>query len=385
MASSSSVDQLGGAQQEPEQEQAEHDAKVKPDKTEQLEDRANAARRGRPDAKSVHSLEVADKQQSKVHHALVGAVNSTASGAQSQDGGVNDGMHYKGLKIQDMMDFVKAHPDAYRSGTKVAGGKLHAAMAGDKFVPDDAEQQRRLKRPLGQKRMRPKGDPERAIELWLDSGASENLAPLDAAEAATRMQQKVDLEKVATADANAEPLEVRMRGTLFGKCKVEKGHNKAVDLEFRGVNGLGKWLWSVPDLYRKGALVQFAEPGLGGSFIQLKNSEERIPIEFVDEKYFRVLIDIDDTVRLSYRQKQEVNFRTSCLAAGVSDRILAQTQRLGIARNFKFHTDVTHGADETSLLVNGQTPPAPKENQWRPHQVGALTYFDVAHIGTKWS
>ena len=152
---------------------------------------------------------------------------------------------------------------------------MHSAMAGDKFVPDDAEQQRRLKRPLGQKRMRPKGDPERAIELWLDSGASENLAPLDAAEAATRMQQKVDLEKVATADSNAEPLEVRMRGTLFGKCKVEKGHNKAVDLEFRGVEGLGKWPWSVPDLYRKGALVQFAEPGLGGSFIQLKNSEER--------------------------------------------------------------------------------------------------------------
>ena len=124
MASSSSVDQLGGARQEPKQEQAEHDAKVKPDKTEQLEDRANAARRGRPDAKAVHSLEVADKQQSKVHHALVGAVNSTASGAQSQDGGANDGMHYKGLKIQDMIDFVKAHPDAYRSGTKVASCTL---------------------------------------------------------------------------------------------------------------------------------------------------------------------------------------------------------------------------------------------------------------------
>ena len=43
------------------------------------------------------------------------------------------------------------------------------------------------------------------------------------------------------------------------------------------------------------------------------------------------------------------------------------------------------GADEASLLVNGQTPAAPKENQWRPQQVGALTYCDVAHIGKKWS
>ena len=188
-----------------------------------------------------------------------------------------------------------------------------------------------------------------------------------------------------TADANAAPLEVHMRGDLFGKLKVEKGHNKAIDVEFRGVKGLGKWLWSVADLYRKGALVQFAEPALGGSFIQLKNSEEKIPIEFVSNKYFRVMVDIDDSPTLSYRQKQECNFLTTCLAAGISGRILAQTQRLGLARNFKFFTDVKFGTDEASLLVNGQTPAVPRENQWRPQQVGALTYFDVAHIGKKWS
>ena len=55
-----------------------------------------------------------------------------------------------------------------------------------------------------------------------------------------------------------------------------------------------------------------------------------------------------------------------------------------LARNFKFFTDVKFGTDEASLLVNGQTPAAPTENQWRPQQVGALTYFDVAHIGKKW-
>ena len=64
MASRSSVDQLGGARQEP--GKSNEYAKVKPDGTEQLEDnRANAASRGRPDAKSVQtamvsSLEVAE-------------------------------------------------------------------------------------------------------------------------------------------------------------------------------------------------------------------------------------------------------------------------------------------------------------------------------------
>jgi hypothetical protein len=62
-------------------------------------------------------------------------------------------------------------------------------------------------------------------------------------------------------------------------------------------------------------------------------------VEFVNNKYFRVMMNIDNSPALSYRQKQESNFYTSCVAAGVSGRILAQTKRLGIARNFNFHTD----------------------------------------------
>ena len=180
------------------QEKWEIFMKVKPDGTEQLEDRANAARRGRPDAKSVHT--------------------------------------------------------AMASSMEIS----------DTFVPTDAERQRRLNRPLHQKRTRDKSKPERLVELWMDSGASENLGPLDEVQAKTKNQQELDKEQVLTADANAAPLEVHMRGDLFGKLKVEKGHNKAIDVEFRGVKGLGKWLWSVADLYRKGALVQFAEPALRG-------------------------------------------------------------------------------------------------------------------------
>jgi len=144
---------------------ATHTAKVKPDKTEQLEDRANAVTGGRPDAKSVHT-----------------AMASALEGS-------------------------------------------------DNFVPTDAERQRRLNRPLHQKRTRDKSKPERLVELWMDSGASENLGPLDEVQANTKNQQDLDKEQVLTADANAAPLEVHMRGDLFGKIKVEKGHNKAVDVE----------------------------------------------------------------------------------------------------------------------------------------------------------
>jgi hypothetical protein len=79
------------------------------------------------------------------------------------------------------------------------------------------------------------------------------------------------------------------------------------------------------------------------------------------------MMGIVDLTTLSCRQKQEINFYTSCLAAGVSGRILAQTQRLRLARNFKFFTDVNvnFGTDETSLFVKGQ--PMETATSWRAH------------------
>ena len=99
--------------------------KVKPDGTEQLADRANAARRGRPGAKSVHT--------------------------------------------------------AMASSMEIS----------DTFVPTDAERQRRLNRPLHQKRTRDKSKPGRPVELWMDSGASENLGPLDEVQAKTRRTSRI--------------------------------------------------------------------------------------------------------------------------------------------------------------------------------------------------
>jgi hypothetical protein len=52
------------------------------------------------------------------------------------------------------------------------------------------------------------------------------LGPPDEVRANAKNQQDLDKEQVLAADASAAPLEVRMRGDLFGKIKVEKGHNK---------------------------------------------------------------------------------------------------------------------------------------------------------------
>ena len=40
-------------------------------------------------------------------------------------------------------------------------------------------------------------------------------------------------------------------------------------------------------------------------FIKLKNSEEKIPVKFVSNKYFRVMVDIDDSPTLPYRQSKK--------------------------------------------------------------------------------
>ena len=89
---------------------------------------------------------------------------------------------------------------------------------------------------------------------------------------------------------------------------------------------------------------------------------------------------MNDNKQLSNRQKQEANFRTSCLAASLDPRILRETATRGIVRNFEYFPEVSHGTDETSLLVKGQMAPFPKETQYRPKKVGAVTYFDCAKI-----
>ena len=84
-----------------------------------------------------------------------------------------------------------------------------------------------------------------------------------------RMQQKVEFVKVATADANAAPLEVETlhMGTSFGKCKAER-HNKAVDLVELSkalADGCGRFLVCI----EKARYSAICGTWTRGSFIQL--------------------------------------------------------------------------------------------------------------------
>jgi hypothetical protein len=53
------------------------------------------------------------------------------------------------------------------------------AMTCDAFVSTDTGTQKRLKSPLGQKRVLPKDDDQQLVELWLDSGCSGSMGPDD--------------------------------------------------------------------------------------------------------------------------------------------------------------------------------------------------------------
>ena len=247
------------------------------------------------------------------------------------------------------------------------------------FAPTDAEKERHARRRLTQRRIRPKPG-KQLIEAIVDSGASTTLGPEDLVRRLAKNVVEVERENVAGFNADAPKVDINCKGNLFGTVRVEKGHSKAVEMTIRGVKGMDRVLWSLPDLYRANAVVKFCKPEKGSMGIQLDGSLEWIPMEFVDDKYFAVQIDVSDRLSLSIRQKQEQNFRTSCLTSSLDQRILAETARRNLVRNFKYHPEVTHGTDETSLQVKGQMAPFPAEKQWRPSVVGALTYMDVAVI-----
>ena len=246
--------------------------------------------------------------------------------------------------------------------------------------PSDKEKQKRLQRPLNQQRHRHKSKGLAMVETIVDSAASDNLGP---AEEVARLGQNVvelDGPSITTADANGPTLKVVSKADFNGKVATEKGTYKQIMAEFKGVQGMDKFLWSVPNLYRADAEVRFARPEKGGSKIRLKDSEEWIPMEFVNDKYFRVKIDMDPVTKLSLRQMQEQNFYTHCLAAHLDNKILDQTARNNLVRNFVWNAGVSFGTDETCLKVKGQMGPMPKEKQWRPAKVGAVTYMDLARI-----
>ena len=91
---------------------------------------------------------------------------------------------------------------------------------------------------------------------------------------------------------------------------------------------------SVPWAVREGHVVHFAADSDGGSYLQMKDSNERIPIDFVDQKYFRILTKNDRLDVVSLKQKMAINLETQIKYAHLSGRILEETKRRNIVRNF---------------------------------------------------
>ena len=110
-----------------------------------------------------------------------------------------------------------------------------------------------------------------------------------------------------------------------------------MDFPFKGVAGLRQWLFSLPELYAAGHEMAFHQPKNGGIWLQLKDSNEQIPVEFVDGTHFRLLLHADTGKQLSMRQKQEANYRTHVLTANLDERYLSETKRRNLVRNFDFH------------------------------------------------
>ena len=313
--------------------------------------------------------------------ALVGQVSEDASEASAGN------VAYE--QIQAAMEFAQHNSLAFADYVHKNGDSKVSSLGGvaeythcyANFELSDAEKQKNLKRPLQVKPVKKVKGKGSDIESIVDSGCGHHMGPLEEVDARVLDKQAVTGQGVLTADANSPPLPVEMMGTLQGKCKAEKGHYKDVEFKFRGVRGLRKWLWSVAEAVRAGGVVHFEPESKGGSWIQLSGSAERLPIEFVNQEYFRLPIRQHHEPKLSVRQMQEVNFRTHVVSAHLHHRILAETKKRQLVRNMAYYPNVNFGTDETCITQKGQKAPfVGSEAVWRPKLVGALTRMDCKKI-----
>ena len=103
-------------------------------------------------------------------------------------------------------------------------------------------------------------------EFIVDSGCGQNLCPDEVINNCLQNALPVENEQILTADASDNSaLDVLMKGSLPGKLRVEHGHYKDVELPWRTVARLRKFLFSVPWCIRQGYVVHFeADNGNGG-------------------------------------------------------------------------------------------------------------------------
>ena len=76
------------------------------------------------------------------------------------------------------------------------------------------------------------------------------MGPADQVAGGVVDQKVIHGQGVLTADEKSDPLSVVFQDQLLLKCKTECGNYKDVQFKFKGVEGLRRWLFSVPGVVR---------------------------------------------------------------------------------------------------------------------------------------
>ena len=215
-----------------------------------------------------------------------------------------------------------------------------------------------------------------AVRAKLDSACTGHMAPIEEVEGRLFDCVEVQGESVKTA-GREDSLEIMQRGSLAVSAKTELNKDKDYLLEsVMGVKDLRTWLLSVFEMVQKGHVIHFAPELDGGSWVQLKNSEERLPV-VVEERSFVLPLTVIGEAKTSLKQKQEINFETHVKMGHLGHRVLAETQRRKMVRNMEYYPNVEFGHDTVCLSKKGQKAPFNTvELPFRPKVVGARVVAD---------
>ena len=139
-------------------------------------------------------------------------------------------------------------------------------------------------------------------------------------------------------------------------------------------------LFSVPAFVREGCEVHFAPELNGGSWLKIPSEVERLPIENVDGKHFRLKLRVRTDEKLSTRDKQVVNYFTQTKFGFQNQRILDETKKRGLVDNMDYHIGVQIGTGWENLMMQAQKAPAPQQAHFRAKKVGAFVRCDAKTI-----
>jgi len=248
------------------------------------------------------------------------------------------------------------------------------------FPAEEDTARRRAARPLTVRRRQTDRSTRLGVEIQMqtDSAASAHMAPADEVQQLLVNKRDAAGSKVLTADASDDAsLEVTARGDLAVLAKSEQGRNKECLIQdVLAVDGLRRWLFAVPQAVHEGHQVHYAPESDGGSWLQFKNSEERLKIDLVGNKFMLQFKHTKQRI-MSLQQRRDLNHTSLRQACHFGHRILSETKRRGLVKNLDYFPDVEPGQDVVDLFMKGQRAGVPAtEERFRPKQVGAYVCAD---------